>query len=119
MRMLIMSGLLALVALPAAAQTQMLPSQAALKTWDECVGASAQDYVDMFGAVSMDDDKLNKAVEDCWDEEYKYQQAVKQNPELSDGVMDELFIAKKAEIRSKWYDVYVKNRKNVIQASTK
>lgn len=119
MRLFIISALFALAAVPALAQSQALNTKAQLAAWDRCVGENAQDYADMFGAVSMDGDKLDKAVEDCWDEEYKYEETIKQNPSLSDGAMDELVAARKAEIRSKWFDAYVKNRKDITQASTK
>jgi|GEM_PF-3764907 len=116
MRGFLMMSVVALAAVPALAQSQAVSTRAQLAAWDQCVGASAQDYVDMFGAVSMDADKMDKALEDCWDEEHKYLETVKQNPELSDGVMNELVAARKAEIRGKWFDVYVTNRKTMVPA---
>lgn len=104
----ILAGLLLFVSLPAMAQPEP-PSKTAFRAWDACVGESAQEYADMFGAMSMNDDKLDKALEDCWDEEFNYQETVRRNPELSDAAMNGLFDARKAEIRAKWRGVYVKN----------
>jgi hypothetical protein len=81
-----------------------------VKTWDSCVGENAQDYADMFGRVSVDADKIDKAVEDCWDIEYRFTQAMKAaQPQLSQSELNQAVEDRKAQIRNKWLAAYAKS----------
>lgn len=118
MRVFLLGSVFVLTSASAFAQATIVPPS--VQAWDQCVGESAQDYVDMFGAVSMDADKMDKAVEDCWDEEFRFSQELKQErPDLSDSTIANTVAAQRADIRGKWYAHYVTNRKGFTRASTR
>lgn len=96
--------------LSSAAFAQGKPDTPTALAWDRCVGENAQDYADMFGAVSMrDGEDIDKAVEDCWDYEYEFSQNLKASqPRLSDNTIDGLVHERKMQIRNKWEAFYAK-----------
>lgn len=94
MRRLLLTCFTVFLTVPAFAQTDPL-----FDAWDACVASNTADYAQMFGAVSIDDEDLSKALEDCYEAENAYAKA---HPGISVAEMAQ----KRAQLRAKYLAKY-------------